>query len=187
MVARAAAQIAQLASICLIASSPSNARSCVNFDAARKASYVPYIQLVLGDIESIKRGRGDADFNAAIGELGNTYARGANFGDNVAIRKLIGIGLFTAMVANTEPLDVTFRLACESAKQQLPPRNVLDPLICAVIAVDRSRGDKPANRPLATDMIELAKSNLASDPNATAARTLFATVSGPVMSCLSQP
>jgi hypothetical protein len=100
---------------------------------------------------------------------------------------LIGIGLFTALAVNAQPLDVTFKLACESANGNCLPRNVIDPLTCAVIAVDRSRLNKPANRQIASEMIELAKSNLTSDPNSTAAHDLFAMISQSVMSCLSQP
>jgi hypothetical protein len=74
-------------------------------------------------MRTIDQRKGDAAFNAAIGEPGNTYARGATAGDGAAVRKLIGIGLFTAMAADTEPLDAPFRLACESAKSQtLTPR-----------------------------------------------------------------
>jgi hypothetical protein len=44
--------------------------------------------------------------------------------------------------------DVSFKLVCESAKKHLPPVNVHDPLICAVIAVDRLWLNDPANRSL---------------------------------------
>jgi hypothetical protein len=187
MVARKAVQAAQFVSVALIVTSPLQAAPCVNLEAARKASYTPYIELVVDDIKAIDRGRGDAAFTASMNELSSTYARGATAGSAGDVRKLIGIGLFTAMASNAEPLDVTFKLVCESAKKLLPPRNVLDPLACAVIAVDRSRRQAPANRQLANDMIELARSTLASDPDPVSARNAFAAISQPVLQCLSQP
>jgi hypothetical protein len=86
-------------------------------------------------------------------------------GDARAVRLLIGLGLYTAIATNKEPLDVTFKLACEAAKRGLAPRNVADPLTCAVIALYGSRWDNAVNRALAKEMFELAKTNLASDPD----------------------
>jgi hypothetical protein len=110
---------------------PVTAAGCLNFDAARNASYVQYIRLVVDEVKSSIAGKGDAALNASIQELSGKYAGLANAGDVVAVSKLIGLGLFTTFAANREPLDVTFKLACESAKKHLPPANVLDPLTCA--------------------------------------------------------
>ena len=159
------------------------AAPCPNFDATREIAYSPYIQLVLADLRAIDRSKGDAAFNAGMNALSTKYARGATAGD---VRKLIGIGLFNAMATKAEPVEATFGLACQSAKNKLPPVNVLDPLACAVIAVDRSRKDVPANRKLATEMVELAKQNLGTDPDPASAREAYAAVAPSVLSCLAQ-
>jgi hypothetical protein len=98
-------QIAAAISLLLAASQSLLAGACVNFDATRSTSYAQYIRLVADDIKSIERGKGDAAFNASIQELSSRYARMATAGDAGAVRKLIGIGLFTTFSANREPLD----------------------------------------------------------------------------------
>jgi hypothetical protein len=170
--------------IWLATSPPAIAAPCPNFDDTRKAAYLPYIQLVLGDLRAIDRSRGDAAFNAAMNNLSTKYASGKTAED---VRKLIGIGLFNAMAAKAEPADATFTLACQSARNKLPPVNVLDPLACAVIALDRSRNAKPENRRIANEMIELARQNLATDPDPASARAAVAAVSGSVLGCLAEP
>jgi hypothetical protein len=177
--------IASVASLFLVPQLAA-AAGCLIFDAARNAAYVQYIRLVVDEVKS-SIGKGDAAVNASVQELSSKYAGLANVGDVVAVRKLIGLGLFTTFAANREPLDVTFKLACESARKHLPPVNVLDPLTCAVIAVDRSRLNEPANQKLAKEMIEMARSNLESDKNGAGARNLFETTSQAVLSCLPQP
>jgi hypothetical protein len=177
-------KIASVVSLLFIIPRSGIAAGCLNFDAARNASYVQYIRLVADEVKSAT-GNGNVAFNASIQELSNKYSRLASAGDVVAVRKLIGLGLFTTFAANREPLDVTFKLACEAARRHLPPVNVLDPLTCAVIAVDRSRLNDPANQQLARDMIELARGNLESDKNGIGARNLLESTSQAVLSCLS--
>ena len=172
----------------LSATQPSIAEPCVNFDAARNKAYVLYIRGVLDEIKAIQEKRlGDPAFNAALTELGNEYLRRARVGDVSAYRKLIGIGLFGALAAHTQPLETTFKLTCEAAKGKLEPVNVLDPLTCAVIAVDGSRRGDPANRRLANEMIEIARTNLAVDKNGQGAQEVFDSISQAVVSCLSPP
>jgi len=177
-------QIAALLGIALVASPPALAAPCASFDDTRNAAYMPYIQLVLGDLRAIDRSKGDAAFNAAMNNLSTKYASGKTAED---VRKLIGLGLFNAMAAKAAPVEATFTLACQSARNKLPPVNVLDPLACAVIALDRSRNEKPENRRIANEMIELARQNLSADPDPASARAAVAAVSGSVLGCLAQP
>jgi hypothetical protein len=186
MIGRMSVRLVWLASVCLIASSGVHAASCPNFDALRRVSYTPYVQLVVNDLRAIDRSKGDTAFNASVNALSEKYSRAASAGEANAVRRMIGIGLFTAMASNAEPLDPTFKLVCDAAKQQLPPRNVIDPLACAVMAVDGSRASKPANRQLAKEMIDLARGNLAVDLDKAAAQSLFTTVSQQVAGCLAQ-
>ena len=174
----------QALAVWLAASASALAAPCANFDDTRNAAYLPYIQLVLGDIRAIDRSKGDAAFNAGMNALSTKYARGTNAED---VRKLIGVGLFNAMAAKAEPAEATFGLACQSARNKLPPVNVLDPLACAVIALDRSRKDVPANRRVANEMMELARQNLSVDPDPASARAAIAAVAGAVLGCLAQP
>jgi len=167
----------------LIVSTRALAAPCASFDDTRSAAYLPYIHLVLGDIRAIDRSKGDAAFNAGMNALSNKYSQGKTAED---VRKLIGIGLFNAMAAKAEPAEATFTLVCQSARNKLPPPNVLDPLACAVVALDRSRNEVPINRRTANEMIELAKQNLTVDPDPPSARAAFATVTGAVLSCLAQ-
>jgi hypothetical protein len=184
MVFRKARRVARLVNVSLVISTSALAAPCANFDDTRNAAYMPYIQLVLGDIRAIDRSKGDAAFNAGMNALSTKYARGTNAED---VRKLIGVGLFNAMAAKAEPAEATFGLACQSARNKLPPVNVLDPLACAVIALDRSRKDVPANRRVANEMMELAKQNLAVDPDPASARAAITAVAGSVLGCLAQP
>ena len=112
---------------------------------------------MLGDLRALDRSRGDAAFNAAVNALANKYSRGNTAED---VRKVIGIGLFNAMAAKGEAADSTFQLACRSARNKLPPVNVLDPLACAVIAIDRTRKDLPANKQIANEMLELGQTRI---------------------------
>ena len=184
MIIAKSGRTAALVGIALVASPPAIAAPCPNFDDTRNAAYLPYIQLVLGDLRAIDRSRGDAAFNAAMNNLSTKYASGKTAED---VRKLIGLGLFNAMAAKAEPAEATFTLACQSARNKLPPVNVLDPLACAVIALDRSRKEKPENRRIANEMLELARKNLDTDPDPASARNAVAAVSGSLLSCLAQP
>ena len=179
-----AKRIVALLSVTMMASSPALAAPCPGFDDTRNVAYMPYIRLVLGDLRAIDRSRGDAAFNAALNALSAKYAAGNTAED---VRKLIGIGLFNAMAAKAEPAKATFDLVCRSARNKLPPVNVLDPLACAVIALDRSRNEDSVNRRTANEMIELAKKDLDIDPDPASAREAFAAVTGSVLACLSQP
>jgi len=184
MIASRARRVATLFSIFLVVAPPAFAAPCVNFDDTRNIAYMPYIQLVLEDLRAIDRSKGSAGFNAAVNALANKYSRGNTAED---VRKVIGIGLFNAMAAKGEPADMTYQLACRSARNKLPPVNVLDPLACAVIAIDRSRKELPANRQTANEMLELARQNLAVDPDPASARAAIGAVSGGVMGCLGEP
>ena len=184
MAVRKAWRVARLLNLSLVLSTSALAAPCANFDDTRNAAYLPYIQLVLGDIRAIDRSRGDGAFNTAMNALSTKYARGTTAED---VRKVIGIGLFNAMAAKAEPAEATFTLACQSARNKLPPVNVLDPLACAVIALDRSRRENPANRRVANEMIELARQNLGVDPDPASARVAVAAVAGSVLGCLAQP
>jgi hypothetical protein len=184
MVPGKARQVAALLSISFVVAPPAFAAPCANFDDTRNAAYMPYIQLVLGDLRTIDRSKGDAAFNAAVNALANKYSRGNTAED---VRKVIGIGLFNAMAVKGEPAEATFQLACRSARNKLPPVNVLDPLACAVIAIDRTRKDLPANKQIANDMLELAKQNLGADPDPATARAAVLAVSGGVIGCLGEP
>ena len=147
----------------------------------------PIFRLLLvssDDLRAIDRSKGDAAFNAAMTALSNKYAKGNTAED---VRKLIGIGLFNAMAGKVEPVEATFWLVCQSARNKLPPVNVLDPLACSVIALDRSRREVPANRRIANEMIELARQTLSVDPDPDSAREALAVVGGSVLSCLAQP
>jgi hypothetical protein len=171
--------------LCLaMTASPALATPCANFDDTRNVAYMPYIKLVVGDLRAIDRSKGDAAFNAAVNALSAKYASGNTAED---VRKLIGIGLFNAMAAKAEPAKAAFDLVCRSARNQLPPVNVLDPLACAVIALDRSRREDPNNRRTANEMIELARKNLNTDPDPASAREGFAAVTGAVLACLAEP
>lgn len=176
-------RVVQSAGFFLLATHQAGAGACDSFTSARNAAYSPYIRGVLDEVKSIQNTNGGATFDAALGDLGNRYARLATGGDSGAVRKLIGLGLFTAFAAKTEPLETTFKLTCESAKKLLPPKNVADPLACAVIALDGTRRANPANRTLAKDMVDVAKSNLMADPNLAGAQQLFDAVAPTVLSC----
>jgi hypothetical protein len=177
-------QVACMMILFLVAVRPCFAQSCDDFNKTRDAVYAISSRIVFEDVKAIEKGKGDAAYSAALDSLAQGYARKLAAGDTIALRKLIGIGLFTAFAGNREPLDVTFRLACELAKRPLPSPNVLDPLTCAVIALHGSRRAGSANRSLAKDMVELAKTNLPSDPNGAAAKKLFDDVSPVILSCL---
>ncbi len=184
MSSRKTKPVAALLCAAMMMSSPAFAAPCANFDTTRNVAYMPYIKLVVGDLRAIDRSKGDAAFNAGMNALSAKYAAGNTAED---VRKLIGIGLFNAMAAKAEPAKATYDLACRSARNKLPPVNVLDPLACAVIALDRSRKEDPINRRTANEMIELAKKNLDTDPDPASAREAFAAVTGSVLSCLAEP
>ena len=78
---------------------------------------------------------------------------------------------------------MTFKLVCELARKPQPPENVIDPLLCATIAVYGARRDDAANRALALGMIERARKNLATDRDPAGAKYLFETISPIVAVC----
>jgi hypothetical protein len=160
--------------------------SCENFDRARQATYPQYARFVLDDVEAIRKGNADASFGAALENLGRTFARSASAGDLVAVRKLIGLGLFTATAAQASPPEITFRLVCELARRQLEPPHALDPLTCAVIAVDGARQSDERNRSLAKQMIDLAHAEVVVDRNGLVARKMFDEVAPIVLRCADQ-
>jgi hypothetical protein len=162
---------------------PAGAQTCKDFAAGRKSTYALYSTLVLDDVRAIQKGQ---DINAAIGALATKYVvMVKSTGDPAAFRKLIALGLLTALSSDKEPQEATFKLVCSAAK--LPPPNVLDPLTCAVVALDGSRRNTIANRTLAKAMVEVAKKNLARDSKPAAAQKLFDEISPFVLSCASRP
>ena len=138
---------------------------CDISDKVRYAAYRPFLQIAIDETTAVYKKNDNYSFNAASDELVKKNAPLLKVGDARAVRLLIGLGLFTAGATNKEPLDVTFKLTCEAAKRSLSPRNVGDPLACAVIALYGSRRDNAANRALAKEMLGLAKNNLAIDPD----------------------
>lgn len=172
--------------IFLLASSSADA-ACNNFETARNAAYVPYIRLVSDEITAAQKSDGGTPINAAINRLAAKYDQYMRVGDLSALRKLIALGLFTAFAAKREPPEASFKLVCELAKKPLPPENVIDPLVCATIALDGSRRDDAANRSMARDMIDRAKKNLATDRDPAAARGLFDTIAPVVLACAAAP
>ena len=159
--------------------------ACDNFDQARGVAYLPFMLIARDEIKAVQKRNDNDSFQAAIEELTKNNVPLLKVGDPRAVRLLIGLGLFTAQGANKEPLDVTFKLACEAAKRGLTPRNVADPLACAAIALHGSRRDNAANRTLAREMIDLAKANLAIDPDPADAKHRFEIVAPMIGSCSS--
>lgn len=160
--------------------------ACDNFEAARKAAYFNYAKLVVDGIKEAQKSEGGTPINTVINQLAHKYEQFARAGDEQALRKLIGLGLFTAIAANREPLDVTLNLACGMAKRQPPPENVLEPLACATIVVDGSHRENPANRSTARAMVDLAKKNLTTDHSPAGARSLFDTIAPIITACASE-
>ena len=169
----------------LIASHFPCAAACDISDNARYAAYRPFLQVTTDEITAVYKKNDNYSFNAASEELTKKNVPLLKVGDAWAVRLLIGLGLFTAVATNKEPLDVTFKLACEAAKRGLAPRNVADPLTCAVIALYGSRRDNAVNRALAIDMLELAKTNLASDVDPADARHRLEIVAPVIKDCAS--
>jgi hypothetical protein len=149
------------------------ADSCDGMMHARETTYLWYARFVLDDVKAIPKNDPNAPFGAAMEALGRTYARTARFGDIIALRKLIGLGLFTASAAHAPPPEGTFKLICELARRAPQPGLTLDPLTCAVVAVDGARRNDGRNRALARQMIDLARTRLAGDQNGPAAQKLF--------------
>jgi hypothetical protein len=168
--------------IFLLASSSAGA-ACDNFETARNAAYMPYMRLVSEEIAAAQMSDSGTSTNTTINRLAAKYEQYTRVGDLVALRKLIALDLFTAFAAKREPLDVTFKLTCELARKPRPPENVIDPLVCATIALDGSRRGDAANRSIATDMIDRAKKNLATDRDPAGARGLFDTIAPVVLAC----
>ena len=160
-----------------------SAATCENIEKAREAAYFPYVRLVSDEISEARKNDGTAPINTIINRLANKYEQFTRAGDLVSLRKLVAIGLFTAMAARKEPLDVTFKLVCELARKPQPPENVIDPLLCATIAVYGARRDDAANRALALGMIDRARKNLATDRDPAGAKYLFETISPIVAVC----
>ena len=149
------------------------AEPCPDIERARQATYVQYAKLIADDLNGIHKSAPNLPINTALQQATATYARAASAGDMLALRKLIGVGLFTAYAAHTAPPEATFKLVCELARRSSQPALSLDPLTCAVIAVDGARRDDQRNRALAGQMVDLARARMASDPNGSAARALF--------------
>lgn len=168
----------------LIATSCSTAAAtCEHFEKARDAAYDPYIHLVLDDLSTAQKNDSTAPINTVIDRMAHKYEQFTHAGDLTSLRKLVALGLFTAMAAKREPLDVTFKLVCGLAKNPLAPENVIDPLVCATIALDGARRHDAANRAVALAMIDRARKNLATDHDPAGARYLFETISPIVVAC----
>jgi len=159
------------------------AESCAGIDRARQTAYLQYARLVADDVAALSKSNPDVPFNTKMENLGRTYARGTAFGDVVALRKLIGLGLFTAYATKAPPPDTTFKLICELARRDLRPGLTIDPLICGVIAVDGARRDNHDNRTLARQMINRARTRIATDPNGPAAQKMFDDLAPIVTAC----
>src|SRR5206468_2345973 len=114
----------------------------------------------------IQKESADTPPTAVLEKMEASYKRQVSFGDMVALRKLVGLGLYGALAAGAAPRDATFRTVCELAKNgDVRPALMLDPLICAVVAVDGTRESEPRNRALAKEMITLAETRIEGDPN----------------------
>jgi hypothetical protein len=159
--------------------------ACDISDEVRYAAYRPFLELATDEVTAVFKKNDNYSFNTAVDELTKKNVPLLKVGDARAVRLLIGLGLFTAQATNTEPLDVTFKLACEAAKRGLAPRNVGDPLACALTALYGSRRDDTANRTLAREMVELAKANLAIDPDSADAKHRFEIVAPIIGGCSS--
>jgi hypothetical protein len=138
---------------------------------------------VLDDLSTARKSDSTAPINTVINRMAYRYEQFTRAGDLNSLRKLVALGLFTATAAKREPLDVTFKLVCELAKNPPSPENVIDPLICATIALDGARRDDAANRAMALAMIDRARKNLATDHDPAGARYLFETISPIVAAC----
>jgi hypothetical protein len=150
-----------LAAVTLAGLAPASAAPfCDGFEPVRDRLYATYIGLVMEDLRGIDGADGDRALNERVAELSQAYVRKAAFGDMIYLRKLIGIGLFTAASTQHEPLERTFKLVCDVA-QRAP--NVLDPLTCAAIALDRARRSEADNRALARRMVEYARGKVDED------------------------
>jgi hypothetical protein len=157
------------------------AESCTGIDHARQTVYIQYAKLVADDVKALSKSNPDVPFNTKMEDLGRSYARAGRFGDVVALRKLIGLGLFTAYATKRPPLDITFKLVCELARRDL--QLTLDPLTCAVIAVDGPRRKDRNNRMLARQMIDRARARIANDPNGPAGRKMVDDLAPVVTAC----
>jgi hypothetical protein len=115
--------------------------------------------------------------------MARKYEQLTRAGDLTSLRKLVALGLFTATAAKREPLDATFKLVCGLAKHPEAPKNVLDPLVCATIAVDGARREDAGNRAMALAMTESAKKNLSADHDPAGAKFLVETISPIVTTC----
>jgi hypothetical protein len=185
MIVKRVTQRVQMIAIVLIASHFPCAAACDISDKVSYAAYRPFLQIAVDDLDAVYKKNDNYSFNLAVDELTKKSVPLLKVGDAHAVRLLIGLGLFTAGAAHKEPLDVTFKLACEAAKRGLAPRNVADPLTCAVIALYGSRWDSAANRALAKEMLELTKTNLASDPDPKDAKYRLEIVAPIIENCAS--
>jgi hypothetical protein len=158
------------------------AQSCANFAQAKERLYLIYIAMVAQDVRAIPNTGDQKALNASIEELARTYAQKAQSGDSVYLQKLIGIGLFTAYGSSQEPVDTTFRLACDVA--QKGPM-VLEPLTCAAIALDGARRFHPTSKELARRMVQLARDKIETDRNGAAARKMVDDVAPVLLGCAS--
>lgn len=168
----------------LVATSCSTAAAtCEHFEKARDAAYHPYVRLVLEDLSTAQKSDASVPISTVIDRMARKYEQSMRAGDLTSLRKLVALGLFTAMAAKREPLDVTFKLVCELAKHPQPPENVIAPLVCATIAVGGPRREDAANQAMALAMTESAKTNLSTDHDPAGAKFLFETISPIVTAC----
>jgi hypothetical protein len=185
MIVKRTGRSVAVVSALLIASHFPCAAACDISDEARYAAYRPFLHAATDEVTAVMKKNDNYSFDAAVEELTKKNVPLLKVGDARAVRLLIGLGLFTAHATHKEPLDVTFKLTCEAARRALPPRNVADPLACAVIALHGSRRDDAANRALAKEMLELAKTNLAIDPEPADARQRLEIVAPIIEGCAS--
>ena len=139
--------------------------ACANFAQAKDHLYSVYIGMVAEDVRAIPHADDDKTLRTGLEELAKSYAAKTQFGDIVYLKKLIGIGLFTAYGSNQEPPDGTTRLTCNLARTS---PQVLEALTCAAIALDGARRSNPNSNELVRRMVTLAREKIESDrdPNA---------------------
>jgi hypothetical protein len=143
------------------------APACSGFPQVKTRLYSLFIVLVADDLRALPNAGDQVALQAGVEALAQSYAEKSRFGDSVYLSKLVGVGLFSAMGLNQEPIGVTFRVVCNMAGWS--PR-VLDPLGCAAIALDGSRRENADNRALARRMVAVAQEKIAEDRNSGAQR-----------------
>jgi hypothetical protein len=164
----------------LAAADGAAAQICAGFPQAKDRLYSVYIAMVADDVRAIPGTAGPEQLSSRLEELARSYAARARFGDSVFLQKLIGIGLFTAHGSGQEPVEATFRVACDVA--QAGPM-VLEPLTCAAVALEGSRRSHPDNRALARRMVDLARDRIATDRNGVHAQRLVDEIAPILLAC----